>query len=155
MERPTFHRGTAGADRAHRANAYRGHQFAGRVHLPDRAIPGPATTVTSGSKITRFWRLNGSSERRQTLLSQRTERSLYSAGYRCARHFRPRFRRQSSGTFGTEIKGRPRVRRMRPPVIWKIHLLENCFVPWVFTKRMKARIDIHISHPAQIGRAHV
>jgi hypothetical protein len=27
--------------------------------------PGSATTVTSGSKITRFWRLNGSSERRK------------------------------------------------------------------------------------------
>src|ERR1700689_4733664 len=56
-ERPTFHRCAAGADRAHRPDAHRGHQLAGRVHLPDRAIPGAATTVTSGSKITRFWRL--------------------------------------------------------------------------------------------------
>jgi hypothetical protein len=58
------------------------------------------------TKSRAFWRLNGSSERRQRLLSQRTERPLYSAGYRCARHFRPRFRRQSS-TFGMEIKGTP------------------------------------------------
>jgi hypothetical protein len=57
----------------HRPDAHRGHQLAGRVHLPDRAIPGPATTVTSGSKITRFWRLNGSSKPRKGLLSQRTE----------------------------------------------------------------------------------
>jgi hypothetical protein len=32
---------------------------------------------------------------------------LYSAGYRRAWHFRPRFRRESTGTFGTEIKGTP------------------------------------------------
>jgi hypothetical protein len=107
LERPTFDRCAAAADWAHRPDAYGGHQLAGRVHLPDRAIPGPATTVTSGSKITRFWRLNGSSDRRQTLLTQRTEWPLYSTGYRRARHFSPCFREQSTGTFGTEIKGTP------------------------------------------------
>jgi hypothetical protein len=40
------------------------------------------------SKIPRLWRLNGSSEYRKTLLSQRTEWPLYSTGYRGARHFR-------------------------------------------------------------------
>ena len=97
----------AGAGRAHRPDAHRGHQLAGRVHLPDRAIPGPTTTVTSGSKITRLWRLNGSSKPRKRLISQRTERVLLSEGYRCARHFRLRFQEQSTGTFGTEIKGTP------------------------------------------------
>jgi hypothetical protein len=62
VERLTFHRGAAPPDRAHRPDAHGGHQLAGRVHLPDRAIPGPAVTVTSGSKITRHWRLNGSSK---------------------------------------------------------------------------------------------
>jgi DNA-binding transcriptional LysR family regulator len=32
---------------------------------------------------------------------------LLSGSYRCAQHFRPRFRKQSTGTFGTEIKGTP------------------------------------------------
>jgi len=41
------------------------------------------------------------------LLSQRTEQPLLSGSYRCAQHFRPRFRKQSTGTFGTEIKGTP------------------------------------------------
>jgi hypothetical protein len=107
LERQTFHRGAAGADRTHRPDAHGGHQLAGRFHLPDRAISGPATTVTSSSKITRLGRLNGSSKRRKGQLSQRTERSLYSAGYRCTGEFRPRFRKQSTGTFATEIKGTP------------------------------------------------
>src|SRR5271156_5344978 len=45
VERPTFHRYAARADRRHRPDAHGGHQLAGRVHLPDRAIPGSATAV--------------------------------------------------------------------------------------------------------------
>ncbi len=73
-------------------------------HLPDRAISGPATTVTSGSNITRFWRLNAYSDHRKRALLQRTERPLYSVGYRCARRFRRCFRGPSTGVFGMEIK---------------------------------------------------
>ena len=107
LERPTFHRRAAGTDRAHRPDAHGGHQLARRIHLPDRAIPGPTITVTSSSKITRLWRLNGPSERRKTLLSQQTEWPLYSAGYWSTWHFFPCFRARSTGTFGTEIKGTP------------------------------------------------
>lgn len=107
VEGSTLHGRAAGADRPHCPDAHRGYQSARRIHLPDRAIPGPATTVTSGSKITRFWRLNGSSERREMAFPQGTERPLYSVGYRCARQFRPCFHRQSTGTFDTEIKGTP------------------------------------------------
>ena len=43
---------------ANRPDAHRGHQFARRVYLPDRAVQGSTATVTSGSKITRLCRLN-------------------------------------------------------------------------------------------------
>ena len=46
--------GAARPDRAHRPEAHRGHKFSGRVHLPDRAISGSATTVTSAAKSRAF-----------------------------------------------------------------------------------------------------
>jgi hypothetical protein len=74
LERPTLHRCAARADRAHRADVHRGHQLAGRVHLPDRA----ATTVTSGSKITRLRRLNGPPERRDATFAANRKAIIFS-----------------------------------------------------------------------------
>jgi hypothetical protein len=108
LECASVHGRAAATDRADRPDAHRGHQFAGCIHLPNRAVPGTTATVTFGSEITRLWRLNGSSKSRKELLSQPTEQRLYSISYRLTPRFRRGFHRHSTGTFGTEIKATPR-----------------------------------------------